>query len=475
MSKQALSDRILSLRHSLSGDDLAWSVCKATTEEERAPKVKHLSYLEFCTNMPNVSIPKLAHLLYERSLNQNIVVVFKTLITVHHLMCHGNEVLIRYFASWRNKFHTERFLRKTRSHDCGMFMCLATYACYVNEKAVSYRKLAIDFCKTTREHRNDELRNMDFEQLLSTLSVIHKQLFILLQFYCSRSMITNVVIAAAFKLLYSDLIKLFACYNDGIIRLLETFSRLNRQQLQKVLIVYRKFVSEMDKVSEFLKLAKEIGIENNCSTDLTKAPSGILIALENHVNSLDRRKSGSSKNSELLSLCSDRFSITTSEIYSHVDVGRETLRCSPQSSDMTWNEPFNDYNSSAAHFCNTNPFIDDMIHFQQKPENRHGADLQGNQIIVNDSHLWNSTNPFLCDVENLVSNDTMRTNIDPGFTTQHNNSTVPAVSSDNFRISEQTSSSFTSDLQSSIAELMSNLSSGALQRFGPKRNANIIC
>ena len=47
-----------------------------------------------CTNEPNVSIPTLANLLIERTQNPHWVVVFKGLITTHHLMCYGNEVRI---------------------------------------------------------------------------------------------------------------------------------------------------------------------------------------------------------------------------------------------------------------------------------------------------------------------------------------------------------------------------------------------
>lgn len=49
--------------------------------------------LVHCTNEPNVSILQLANLLIERSQNTNWVVVFKALLTVHHLMCYGNEVM----------------------------------------------------------------------------------------------------------------------------------------------------------------------------------------------------------------------------------------------------------------------------------------------------------------------------------------------------------------------------------------------
>lgn len=48
--------------------------------------------LVHCTNEPNVSIPQLANLLVERTQNANWVVVYKSLLTVHHLLAYGNEV-----------------------------------------------------------------------------------------------------------------------------------------------------------------------------------------------------------------------------------------------------------------------------------------------------------------------------------------------------------------------------------------------
>lgn len=54
----------------------------------------YITDLIHCTNEPNVSIPQLANLLIERSQNTNWTVVFKALITVHHMLCYGNEVNI---------------------------------------------------------------------------------------------------------------------------------------------------------------------------------------------------------------------------------------------------------------------------------------------------------------------------------------------------------------------------------------------
>lgn len=68
--------------------------------------LKHLSYGNFlffldllhCTNEPNVSIPSMANLLIERTQNPNWIVVYKALITIHNVMCYGNEVkFLKFF------------------------------------------------------------------------------------------------------------------------------------------------------------------------------------------------------------------------------------------------------------------------------------------------------------------------------------------------------------------------------------------
>lgn len=50
------------------------------------------SDLIHCTNELNVSIPHLADTLLERTASNSWIVVFKALITTHHLMMYGNEV-----------------------------------------------------------------------------------------------------------------------------------------------------------------------------------------------------------------------------------------------------------------------------------------------------------------------------------------------------------------------------------------------
>ncbi|EDS37713.1 phosphatidylinositol-binding clathrin assembly protein [Culex quinquefasciatus] len=183
--------------------------------------------LVHCTNEPNVSIPHLANLLLERTQNTNWVVVYKGLITTHHILAYGNERFIQYLASSNSSFQLNSFLDKG-----GV------------QGAVGARIGVINMC---------------------------------------------------FMLLFRDLIRLFACYNDGIINLLEKYFDMNKKQCRDALDLYKKFLTRMDRVGEFLKVAENVGIDKGDLPDLTKAPSSLLDALEQHLATLEGRK-GSAAN-----------------------------------------------------------------------------------------------------------------------------------------------------------------------------------
>nr|CAH7720392.1 unnamed protein product [Callosobruchus chinensis] len=171
------------------------------------------------------------------------------------------------------------------------------YAKYLNEKALSYRTVAFDFCKVKRGKEDGMLRTMNTDKLLKTLPVLQNQLDALLEFDCSANDLTNGVINMSFMLLFRDLIRLFACYNDGIINLLEKFFDMNKKQCKEALDIYKKFLVRMDRVGEFLKVAENVGIDKGDIPDLTKAPSSLLDALEQHYSHLDGKKSSSTQSS----------------------------------------------------------------------------------------------------------------------------------------------------------------------------------
>lgn len=136
---------------------------------------------------------------------------------------------------------------------------------------------------------------MNAEKLLKTLPCLQAQVDALLEFDCTANDLTNGVINMAFMLLFRDLIRLFACYNDGIINLLEKYFDMNKKQCRDALDLYKKFLIRMDRVGEFLKVAENVGIDKGDIPDLTKAPSSLLDALEQHLAALEGKK-GSAAN-----------------------------------------------------------------------------------------------------------------------------------------------------------------------------------
>nr|XP_020477445.1 phosphatidylinositol-binding clathrin assembly protein-like isoform X10 [Monopterus albus] len=289
MSGQSITDRITAAQHSVTGSAISKIVCKATTHEIMGPKKKHLDYLIQCTNEMNVNIPQLADTLFERTTNTSWVVVFKSLTTTHHLMVYGNERFIQYLASRNTLFNLSNFLDKSGLQGYDMSTFIRRYSRYLNEKAVSYRQVAFDFTKVKRGS-DGVMRTMNTEKLLKTIPIIQNQMDVLLDFNVNANELTNGVINAAFMLLFKDAIRLFAAYNEGIINLLEKYFDMKKVQCKEGLDIYKKFLTRMTRISEFLKVAEQVGIDRGDIPDLSQAPSSLLDALEQHLASLEGKK-----------------------------------------------------------------------------------------------------------------------------------------------------------------------------------------
>ncbi|XP_043398543.1 clathrin coat assembly protein AP180 isoform X32 [Chelonia mydas] len=296
MSGQTLTDRIAAAQYSVTGSAVARAVCKATTHEVMGPKKKHLDYLIQATNETNVNIPQMADTLFERATNSSWVVVFKALVTTHHLMVHGNERFIQYLASRNTLFNLSNFLDKSGSHGYDMSTFIRRYSRYLNEKAFSYRQMAFDFARV-KKGADGVMRTMIPEKLLKSMPILQEQIDALLEFDVHPNELTNGVINAAFMLLFKDLIKLFACYNDGVINLLEKFFEMKKGQCKDALEIYKRFLTRMTRVSEFLKVAEQVGIDKGDIPDLTQAPSSLMETLEQHLNTLEGKKPGNSEGS----------------------------------------------------------------------------------------------------------------------------------------------------------------------------------
>lgn len=286
---QTINDRLNAAKYTIAGRFLSRCICKATTEEMLQPKKKHLDYLAACTYETDISMMQLANQLIERANHSNWIVVYKSLITVHHLMSFGNERFIQYLASSNYTFKPNGFHDKVITKGYNMSTYIRRYAIYINQKSLSYRGLAVDLCRKQRA-KEKILRTMPIERLLETLPVVQKQLETLLNFDCSADDLSNNIIVACFRLLFHDSIRLFASYNDGIINLFEKYFDLNKKMCREAFEAYKKFLDCADRVSDFLKVAEAINLDRGDIPDFKRAPSSLLQALEQHLISLETNK-----------------------------------------------------------------------------------------------------------------------------------------------------------------------------------------
>lgn len=400
MSGQTIGDRLLAARHSLAGQGLAKAVCKATTEELIPPKKKHLDYLVHCTTEPNVSILQLANLLIERSQNSSWVVVFKALVTVHHLMCYGNERFTQYLASSNCTFQLSSFLDKSNPQGYEVSPFIRRYARYLNEKALSYRTMAFDFCKVKRGKEDGTLRTMGTDSLLRTFPVLQTQMDALLEFDSSPDDIhRNSLMRVAFALLFRDLIRLFATYNDAVINLLEKYFTMNKKNAREALDFYKKFLTRMDKVAEFLKVAEAVGIDKGEIPDLTKAPSSLLEALEQHLASLEGKKLTS--NSKQSSVDVSSFSNTSSSFIASDEKQKilaeeeAALNQFKEKADFTWDA------GTGGNAAATNPFLSSVPAPQATSQSQQILDLFASPPTANNNAQYSSGGSALDDLLSL--------------------------------------------------------------------------
>ncbi|XP_060039383.1 phosphatidylinositol-binding clathrin assembly protein-like [Erinaceus europaeus] len=235
-----------------------------------------------------MSVARLADVLSQQAGSSSWVVVFKALVTVHHLMVHGNERFLQHLSSRNSLFTLHNFLDKSVIEGYSMSTFIRRYSRYLNEKSLAYRMLASDITKTKRG-LDGMMRTLSTKELLKILPVIQTQFDALLNFNANADELNNRIIEAAFMLLFKDSLRLFAAYNEGILNLLGKYFNMRKTQCRESLDIYIKFLGRTTKLAQFLKVAEQVGVDQNDIPYLNQAPHSLLEALQQHLASLEER------------------------------------------------------------------------------------------------------------------------------------------------------------------------------------------
>nr|KAF6359994.1 hypothetical protein mMyoMyo1_010956 [Myotis myotis] len=270
------------------GSSVSKAALEATKDELVEPDSRHLDDLTHYINASNMGVKRLADVLSQKAKSSSWVVVFKALVTVHHLMVHGNERFIRHLASRSSLFTLHSFLDNSVVEGYAMSTFIRRYSRFLNEKSLAYRLIGYDVTKTKRG-LDGFMRNMNTKDLLNTLPVIQTQFDALLGFNANANELTNRIIHAAFMLLFKDSLRLFAAYNEGILNVLDKFFHMTKRQCNESLDMYIQFLAGTTKFEQFLKVAEQVGIDQNNIPYLAQAPNSLLEALKQHLASLDEK------------------------------------------------------------------------------------------------------------------------------------------------------------------------------------------
>lgn len=302
-----VADKAVAFKNEVTGSTTRKIVCKASNHDLAGPKKKHVDYLINMTNDPNCSMATLADYIFERMKNTSWVVVFKNLIMTHNLMTLGNEKFLQCLATRANSILLDSFTDRTDTMATEMSVFVRRYSKYLSCMCTSYKTLALDLCRLPRGEETP-LRSQDPIKLLKTTSVIQEQLDLMMNMEISSNDLTNGVINTAFLMLYKDLVKLYAVYNDALINVLEKFFEMSKPQCKEAMAAYKKFITRQEPVQRFLQLAEDVGMDKQSHLNLRQVPEDLLPALESHLSEMDSiKKATNAQPSPQIKLASEKL------------------------------------------------------------------------------------------------------------------------------------------------------------------------
>ncbi|XP_018647361.1 phosphatidylinositol-binding clathrin assembly protein, putative [Schistosoma mansoni] len=314
---QSLSDLVTAMKYTLSGSVVVKVIAKL--QQKKCALLKE----NICP------VPDFANQIVIRTQHSNLVVVFKALLTIHHLMQFGNERFSQYIASNNCHFYVPSLHDRNSIQAHGISVFLRPYAKYLDEKAASYREVAFDFCRLKRGKEDGDMRTMPQDKLMKTLPVIEKQLDALLMFDATLNELSNSLLRVAHLSLYRDLIRLYAVYNEGMINLIGRYFTMSKRDCRVSLEIYKNFLKRMESMNTFVKVAESaepggtplsIDSENN---PFKPVPPSVLEALEEHLTYLEGHKQAEKK---ITSNISPKSQSTTNPSISNNNNNNNSLR-----------------------------------------------------------------------------------------------------------------------------------------------------
>nr|KAJ0194428.1 hypothetical protein LSAT_V11C800416930 [Lactuca sativa] len=291
--------------------DLDIAIIKATNHDECPPKDLHVKRIIVSTSSaaPRADVGYCIHTLSRRLMKtKNWIVAMKTLMVFHRILREGDpsfreELLIH--SRRRHIFQIQDFRDDSSqlAWDCSSW--LRTYATFLEERLECYRIVGFDIETerlTTAPGINkaySRTRLMNIDELLEQLPAMQQLLYRLFSCQPEGAAYHNQLIPHALALVIKESLKIYCVINDGIIRLVELFFDLGKDEAIAAINIYKRSVKQTEQLGEFYNLGKHMRLSMNIQfPTLTQPPPSFLATMEEYVKGISSNGSDSDKKLE---------------------------------------------------------------------------------------------------------------------------------------------------------------------------------
>ncbi|CAJ1026422.1 clathrin coat assembly protein, putative [Leishmania guyanensis] len=242
-----------------SGNDVVKAILKSTSHLLKAPKEKYLqklvaaSYGHYGSEMKE-GLPInefIVRQLEKRSHTHNWIVVLKTMVSFHRLLCEASDSMVETICCYKSVFKRSRIKNLANSADgAGQAFFITQYMAYLEERCVMQsalgrgRRIEIPEFEEFLKTLNVELLEPVFEILLRLLEAVPVVEF-------REAVVNNFCTMEAYQLLVRDGKRLFQHLAKRVIFVLDGFEEFSLPVKRRWLDLYRRYASAFASIKQY--------------------------------------------------------------------------------------------------------------------------------------------------------------------------------------------------------------------------------
>ncbi|KAG5493011.1 hypothetical protein JKF63_01592 [Porcisia hertigi] len=277
----------------LSGDEIVKAVMKVTSHLLKAPKEKYIqklvaaSYGQYGSGMKEgLSINAfVVRELEKRSHSHNWIVVLKTMVSFHRLMCEASDEMVETICCFRNIFMSTHIKNLADSTDgAGQAYFISQYVTYLGERCSIQSALG----------KGRRIDIPAFEEYLSTLNAkslqpVFENLLALLEAVSAveyrEAVVNNFGTMEAYQLLVRDGKQVFQHLARCVIFVLDGFGEFSLPEKLRWFELYRRYTRAFVFIKSFFdSILRSSRVFVEPVPDLKCLPGSLLTRLENDIH-----------------------------------------------------------------------------------------------------------------------------------------------------------------------------------------------